>query len=120
MTTKESLEIESYITQFDTSIQQRLIDLRNLVLKNVPEAEEKLAYGMIAYYLNKKPLIYFGGFKSHLGLYALPSSHSEFSQKLSSYKQGKGSVQFPHTQALPFDLISEIIIFRVKEVKKSN
>ena len=36
-------------------------------------------------------------------------------RKLSKYKQGKGSVQFPLNEPIPFDLIGEIVAFKVKE-----
>ena len=75
-----------------------------------------MAYGMPAYKLKGKPLVFFGGFKKHIGFYATPSGHTEFASELSAYKQGKGSVQFPLDHAIPFDLIKRIVAFRVKEV----
>jgi uncharacterized protein YdhG (YjbR/CyaY superfamily) len=71
---------------------------------------------MPAYKLNKKPLVYFGGFARHIGFYATPSGHQEFRKELSVYKQGKGSVQFPLSQPLPVDLIADIVKFRVSEL----
>jgi uncharacterized protein YdhG (YjbR/CyaY superfamily) len=70
---------------------------------------------MPAYKTNKKPLLYFAGFKKHIGLYATPSGHSKFEKALSKYKQGKGSVQFPLDQPIPYDLIEKIVKFRVRE-----
>lgn len=70
---------------------------------------------MPAYKLNGKPLVYFAAFKNHIGFYATPSGHSEFTMELSKYKQGKGSVQFPLDKPLPSGLITKIAKFRVKE-----
>jgi uncharacterized protein YdhG (YjbR/CyaY superfamily) len=43
-----------------------------------------------------------------------------FKKELAAYKQGKGSVQFPHDKPLPLGLIKKIVQFRVKEnVEKS-
>lgn len=70
---------------------------------------------MPAYKLNKKPLVYFAAFKNHIGFYASPSGHSEFSKELSKYKQGKGSVQFLVNKPLPLDLVKRITDFRVRE-----
>ncbi|MEY5041315.1 MAG: hypothetical protein RLZZ414_863, partial [Bacteroidota bacterium] len=47
----------------------------------------------------------------------------EFIDELSKYKQGKGSVQFPLNQPIPYALIEKIVRFRVKEnttIKKKN
>ena len=70
---------------------------------------------MPAYKTFGKPLVYFAGYAKHVGLYATPSGHEAFAKELAHYKQGKGSVQFPHNQPLPEDLIRRIVAFRTKE-----
>ncbi|TJZ51802.1 DUF1801 domain-containing protein [Sphingobacterium olei] len=108
-------EIEKYILQFPNDVQDILRKIRKLIKDNAPEAEELMAYGMPGYKTNKKPLVYFAGFKNHIGFYATPSGHGEFSDELSTYKQGKGSVQFPLNQAIPYELMERIVRFRVTE-----
>ena len=73
---------------------------------------------MPAYKLNKKPLVYFGGFTGHIGFYATPSGHEKFMEELSAYKQGKGYVQFPLNESLPEKLIAKIVLYKVS-VNKS-
>ena len=107
--------VEEYIRKFSPEIQERLKKIRLLILSAAPGAEEGIAYGMPAYKINKKPLVYFGGFEKHIGFYATPSGHEAFKQALSGYKQGKGSVQFPHAEPLPEQLITDITAFRVAE-----
>ncbi len=108
-------EIEIYIQQFPDNVQEILRNLRKLIKDNAPEAEELFAYGMPAYKTNKKPLVYFAAFKNHIGLYATPSGHNKFQNELSKYKQGKGSVQFPFDQPIPYELIEKIVKFRLIE-----
>jgi uncharacterized protein YdhG (YjbR/CyaY superfamily) len=108
-------DIEIYIGQFPEMIQDILYKIRQLILANAPGADESMAYGMPAYKTNKKPLVYFAAFKNHIGFYATPSGHSEFRDELAKYKQGKGSVQFPIDQPIPYDLIERIVKFRVIE-----
>lgn len=74
---------------------------------------ESISYGRAAYKLNKKPLVYFGGFQKHIGFYATPSGHAKFKDRLSDYKQGKGNVQFPMKGFLTIGLIAEMVGFRV-------
>ena len=114
-------EIEAYIKQFPDNVQETLQNIRKLINDNAPNADELFAYGMPAYKLNKKPLVYFAAFKNHIGFYATPSGHSEFQDELSKYKQGKGSVQFPLDKPIPYKLIERIVKFRVIENnKKAN
>ncbi len=108
-------EIETYMQQFPEKVQEILQNIRKIINDNAPEADELFAYGMPAYKLNKKPLVYFAAFKNHIGFYATPSGHKEFQSELSRYKQGKGSVQFPLDKPIPYKLIDRIVKFRVTE-----
>lgn len=107
--------VDAYIAGFPEEIQGKLESMRQTIRVNAPEAIEHIAYGMLAYKTNNKPLVYFGGFDKHIGFYATPTGHEKFKNKLSGYKQGKGSVQFPLEEPLPLDLIAEIVRFRVTE-----
>jgi uncharacterized protein YdhG (YjbR/CyaY superfamily) len=107
--------VDEYIETFPKEMQELLNQVRSAIRQSVPEAEEGISYGMPAYKFNGSPLVYFAGFKNHIGFYATPSGHSEFSEELSKYKQGKGSVQFPLDKPLPLALITKITKFRAKE-----
>ncbi len=78
---------------------------------------EGIAYQMPAYKIKGKPLVYFAAYKNHIGFYATPTGHSAFAEELSKYKQGKGSVQFPLDEPIPFDLIERIVAFRAQEIQ---
>lgn len=113
-------EIDQYILQFPEETRDILNKIRALIKENAPEAIESIAYGMPAYKLNKKPLVYFAAYKTHLGFYATPSGHETFKEELSKYKQGKGSVQFLLNQPIPYDLIMRMVKFRVSETCDSR
>lgn len=112
---KKPIDVDGYIAEFPLEIREKLNQIRTVIQKNAPDAIEGIAYGMPAYKLHKKPLVYFAGYAKHIGFYATPTGHSAFETQLSQYKQGKGSVQFPLDQPIPLDLIAEIVRFRVSE-----
>jgi uncharacterized protein YdhG (YjbR/CyaY superfamily) len=109
------MTVDSYIKSFPEDVQVLLQQIRAIIRENAPEAEESIAYQMPAYKSAGKPLVYFAGYKNHIGFYATPSGHSIFEKELSKYKQGKGSVQFPLDKPLPFDLIARIVRYRMEE-----
>jgi len=111
---KEIKTVDDYISYFPSEIKTKLHIIRQIIKDIAPEAIESISYGMPAYKINKKPLVYFGGFAKHIGFYATPTGHEKFKKQLSVYKQGKGSVQFPLDQPLPVALIKDIIKFRLK------
>ena len=107
--------VDEYIKSFPAETRKKLEQVRKIIMKAAPGAEESMSYGMPAYKINKKPLVYFAGYNNHIGFYATPSGHAAFADELSKYKQGKGSVQFPLDEPLPLDLIKQITLFRVQE-----
>lgn len=107
--------VDVYIASFPPEIQEQLNQIRKTILEHAAAATESISYGMPAYKLNKKPLVYFAAFKNHIGFYATPTGHEAFAKELSIYKQGKGSVQFPINQPMPLALIAAIVKFRVAQ-----
>ena len=109
--------VDEYIQSFPEDIQKLLEKVRATIREKAPEAAESIAYGIPAYKTESKPLVYFAGFNKHIGFYVTLTGHSKFAHELSKYKQGKGSVQFPLDKDIPYELISRIVEFRVKENK---
>ena len=107
--------MDAYIKSFPENIRELLENVRQTIIENAPNATEEISYGMPAYKTFGKPLVYFAGYINHIGFYATPTGHKEFAKRLSQYKQGKGSVQFPLDKPIPFQLIADIVRFRVSE-----
>ncbi|PBI90785.1 hypothetical protein BSF41_14820 [Flavobacterium sp. ACN2] len=114
METKKPENIDQYIGAFPNDVQEILEKVRMTIQKAAPDAQEKISYSMPAFEQNGI-VVYFAAFKNHIGLYALPTGHEAFATELSKYKSGKGSVQFPLKEKIPYDLITKIVKFRVKE-----
>jgi uncharacterized protein YdhG (YjbR/CyaY superfamily) len=91
--------------------------MRKVVMQQSPSAVESMSYGMPGYKLNGKPLIYFGAFKRHIGVYPTPAGITAFAKELLPYKNAKGSVQFPLTTPFPYELFESIVKYRVKQNK---
>jgi uncharacterized protein YdhG (YjbR/CyaY superfamily) len=106
--------IDEYIACFPSEIQAILQEIRLTIAKTAPEATEKISYGMPTFVL-KGNLVHFAAFKNHIGFYSTPSGTSQFQQEILKYKHAKGSIQFPISQPMPFELISQIVKFRVEE-----
>ncbi len=104
--------IDEYISSFPKNIQSLLQELRNIIRKAAPEAEERISYKMPAFY-QKGILVYFAAFKNHIGFFPTASGIAAFENELSEYKTSKGTIQFPLDKPLPPDLVSRIVKFRI-------
>ena len=112
-------EIDTYISGFPKEIQIILEQIRKTIRQAAPEAEETIKYAIPTFVLNGN-LVHFAAFKNHIGFYPVPSGIEAFKKELSVYKRAKGSVQFPLDKAMPLDLITEIVKFRVNENHKKT
>lgn len=110
--------VEEYLGAFEGPVRERLDAMRATIRAEAPDAVESIAYGMPAYKLDGKALVYFAGYPAHVGFYATPNGHEAFAADFAAYKQGKGSVQFPHTKPLPLDLVRRVVAFRVTAIRE--
>ena len=106
--------IDDYIANFSPNVQAILEKIRLTIREAAPEAEETIKYKMPTFTLNGN-LVHFAAFKKHIGFYPVPSGIETFQEELSNYHGGKGSVQFPLDQPIPYDLIRRIVQFRAQE-----
>ena len=104
--------VDEYIASFNNETKKRLNIIRQLIRDVAPDAVESISYGLPAYKLDGKPLVYFGGFAAHIGFYATPNGHEAFKKEFANYKQGKGSVQFPLNQPFPIELVRKVVTYR--------
>ncbi|HYE09716.1 MAG TPA: DUF1801 domain-containing protein [Patescibacteria group bacterium] len=109
--------IDEYILQFSQEVQEILKTLRSVIKESAPDAQEKISYQMPTFDLHGN-LVHFAAYKNHIGFYPAPSGIEAFKDELSIYKGAKGSVQFPIEKPLPYELIHEIVKFRVAENTK--
>ena len=106
--------IDEYIAAQPAEVQEILQKVREVVRTAGPQTTEAISYGMPTFKLHGN-LVHFGAFKTHLGFYPVPSGLEQFKAELAPYKGGKGSVQFPYNQPIPYELISKIAQFRADE-----
>jgi uncharacterized protein YdhG (YjbR/CyaY superfamily) len=111
--------VDEYIAVCPPEALERLTALRRVISEAVPEATEKISYGMPTFVLNGN-LIHYAAHAHHIGVYPMPSGVEEFREELSSYQTAKGSVQFPLDRPMPYELIVRIVRFRAAEKAKKR
>jgi uncharacterized protein YdhG (YjbR/CyaY superfamily) len=106
--------IDDYIAGHPPKIRARLSAMRKTIRQHAPEAEERISYRIPTFYMNGN-LVHFAAFARHVGFYPGAAGIATFRDALASYKSAKGSVQFPHDEPLPLELVAEIVEFRVAQ-----
>ncbi|MFB3889142.1 MAG: iron chaperone [Candidatus Bathyarchaeia archaeon] len=112
--------VDEYIAMFPRNIRDLLQELRRTIREAAPEAQEMISYGVPAFKLQGKGLVYFGGWKSHVGFYVGTSAIEAFKKELSPFKLAKGTIQFPLDKPIPSELVKKIVKFRIKDECKED
>ena len=99
--------IDTYIDQQDPAIRPRLRAIRDTIREAIPEAEERISWGMPTYW-KRHNIIHFAPAKKHIGLYPGPEAVDFFAPRLTEYKTSKGAIQLPNDRELPLELVADI------------
>lgn len=107
---KKPKTIDEYVASVPNSAQAKFKQLRDLVLNQLPKANEVMSYGVIGYKIDeKRARVFISGWKDHVAMYPIPKSEYLRSE-LRPYIKGKGTLWFPLDQPLPADIIKKSIM----------
>ena len=110
--------VDAYMADFPDDVRRKLERIRRTILKVAPGAKQRVSYGIPAFDLDGRPLIYFAGYAKHIGIYPAPRGYDEFREELAAYEGGKGTVRFPLRRPIPYDLIRRIVQFRMERISE--
>jgi uncharacterized protein YdhG (YjbR/CyaY superfamily) len=109
--------VDEYMAAQPPDARALLAQVRSLIRKAVPRAEEAISYQIPAYKLDGQPVLYFAGWKQHYSLYpASDALVAAFKDELAPYKLSRGTIRFPLSEPVPARLIARIAKFRAGEV----
>jgi uncharacterized protein YdhG (YjbR/CyaY superfamily) len=116
------MTVSQYIARFPRPVQATLKRVRAAIRKAIPGAEETISYGIPAFRLQGRTIIYFAGWKQHYSIYpANARLVAAFRDELEPYEiNNKGTIRFPLTEPVPAKLIEGLAKFRAKEAAQTG
>ena len=106
--------IDEYIEPFPPNVRAILRRVRQTIRRAAPGAEEKISYRMPAFTQNGI-VVWFAGFKNHVGLYPPVKGDAALNKAMAPYKNEKGNLRFPLDEPIPYRLIERIVKTKVKQ-----
>lgn len=111
--------IEEYLNSIPEVPRDKLIKLREIISRAVPEAEEMISYGMPSFNYYGM-LIWYGAFKNHYALFPKTEAMKKFKERLNRFDLGKGTIRIPIDTPVPEKLVTDIVKFVAKENLKNK
>jgi uncharacterized protein YdhG (YjbR/CyaY superfamily) len=100
--------VDEYVASFPPDVRGVLERVRAAIRAGVPDAEEKVRYGIAAFMLGGRYAIHFAGWKRHVGLYPVGPLDGELEAEVAPYRAEKDSLHFRYADPIPYDLITRL------------
>lgn len=102
--------VDDYINSFPNETKRVLSRIRETIHDALADAGEVMSYKMPTITLGERRIVHFAGWKSHVSLYPVPAGDAAFEKRIEPYVAGKGTLKFPLSEPIPYDLIALIAI----------
>jgi len=107
--------VDEYMSGLQGDRRAVMEGIRATIRQAAPLARERMSYGMPSFWQGST-LIWYAAAKNHIGIYPTASGVSAFAGRLRGYDVSKGTIRIPWDQKVPYDLIADIVAFRLREL----
>ena len=108
--------IDEYLTRVNADQHIALEKLRETIRAVAPGVEECINYGIPAFRLNGRSLVFFGAWANHCSFYPGSSTTlKKFRSDLKGFQVTKGTIHFTPDNPLPPALVKKLVKARVAE-----
>jgi len=109
--------VEEFLLQVPEEARPALDRLRATLRGLVPDAGERISYGIPVVVYRGKPLVGYGATATHCALYVMSTEvMAALASRLEGYDLGKGTIRFSPAAMPPEELVREIVEARIAEV----
>jgi uncharacterized protein YdhG (YjbR/CyaY superfamily) len=115
-TTTEIAAAKKYLASLPRGSAAGLRKLAASIKAAAPTAELGFSYGIPAFILANRPVVWFAAFEHHSSFFPGPAAIRIHAAELETFKTSKGTIQFPHGKPPSAGLVAKLVKTRISDM----